>query len=86
MPKMKHASLQTVGELKAFLASLPDDMPLHHRGDIGDQPRGLHLLVRTLAEARHEQGYFADIERDALWSKPQYRETFGQSFKALCAL
>jgi hypothetical protein len=29
---------KTIGELRKMIAQLPDDMPLHHRGSIGDHP------------------------------------------------
>jgi hypothetical protein len=80
----KRGRARTVGELRQFLAGFPDEMPLHQRGDAGSHPRGLTLIVRTLAEAKAEAGYYADVVNDPVWSKPTRRAAFGPTFKALC--
>jgi hypothetical protein len=77
---------KTVGELRAILAALPDDMPLHHQGSMGEHPAGLCLLVRQLAEANAEAGYFADVSADPVWSKPQHANSFAKPFPALCTV
>jgi hypothetical protein len=76
---------KTVGELRTLIAKLPDDMPLHHRGNVGDHPVGLMLVIRTLAPASNEPSYFADIETDVVWSKPERRDSFGEAVEALCS-
>lgn len=76
----------TVGELRALIAKLPDDMPLHHRGDMGDHPPGVSLVIRKLAFHKDEPGYFGDIENDAVWSKPEYRLGFSKPFPCLCTI
>lgn len=75
---------ETVGELRKLLEGLPDDMPLHQRGNLGEFLRGIWLFRRKLAEAKGEAGYYADIEHDQVWSKPEKRGTFGKTFDALC--
>lgn len=78
-------NVTTVGELKAALADLPDDMPIHRRGDLGDRPAGMTLVLLGLAQAKQDASYFADIENDEVWSKPKHRKEFGSAFKALCS-
>lgn len=75
--------LKTVGELRARIANLPDNMPLHHRGDMGDFPPGKILTFRKLAEHKMEP-YFADIENDPVWSNRKYRDEFGEPVACLC--
>ena len=77
---------KTVGELRAFIAEMPDDMPLHHRGNVGEHPVGLMLVIRKLAAAKNEPDYFADIEDDPIWSKKDRRSGFGKAFDALCTV
>lgn len=75
---------KTIGELRALIASLPDEMPLHHRGSMGDHPPGLMLIIRKLAAAKSDPTYFAAIEDDPMWSKPAARKTFGEAVDTLC--
>lgn len=77
---------KTVGELRSLIADLPDDMPLHHRGNVGEHPPGLMLVIRKLAPHKHERSYFADIENDKLWSKPEERKGFGKAVDTLCSV
>lgn len=74
---------QTVGELKAVLAGLPDDMPLHHHGNVGDHPRGLLLAVFRLAAHKEDAGYFADMTPGSHWADPKYEGSFDTPFDAL---
>lgn len=77
---------KTVGELRSLIEKLPDAMPLHHRGTMGDHPVGWMLVIRTLAPALSEPAYFADIETDTVWSKPEQRASFGEAIEALCSV
>lgn len=77
---------KTVGELRAALATLPDDMPIHHRGNMGEFPLSATMVLLTLADSLAEPGYFAAIEIDRIWSKPNRRKAFGPAFKALCSI
>jgi len=82
----KRGCPKTVGELRAFIAELPDDMPLHHRGNMGEHPPGLMLMIRHLASAKSDPTYFADIETDEIWSRPDRRKGFGKSVLSLCVI
>lgn len=75
---------QTVGELKAVLANLPDDMPLHHHGNAGEYPRGLLLTVFRLAAHKADASYFADLTPGGFWADPKYEGAFETPFDALC--
>lgn len=74
---------KTVGELRALLADLPDDMPLHERGNCGEWTLGIGVAQTKLAAAKRDPGYFAAIESDPLWSQKQHRKAFGPAFTAL---
>lgn len=77
---------RTVGELRALLAALPDNMPLHHHGNMGEYPPGLMLVIRNLAVAKSDPMYYADIENDPIWSKPDERPGFGKAIATLCTV
>ena len=74
----------TVGELRKMLETLPDDMALHGSGSMGQHPPGVIFVIRRLAAAKSDPNYFADVEHDTVWSRPQYRDDFGQSRDTLC--
>jgi hypothetical protein len=76
----------TVGELRALIASLPDDMPLHTRGSVGEFPPTMRLAIINLAAALNDPTYFAAIEVDPIWSQPKHKGTFAAKFRALCVL
>ena len=78
------ATAKTVGELRALLADLADDMPLHRRGDMGEHPQGVTLVLRYLAASKVDPNYFADLEHDTVWSKPEYHDQFETPIRALC--
>ncbi len=74
--------VKTVGELRDAIAHLPNDMPIHHRGDMGDYPKGSDIILINLAQSKKESDYFAAIEIDPVWKN--YKDQFGDLFKALC--
>jgi hypothetical protein len=83
-PPIQGIVAKTVGELRAALATLPDDMPIHHRGNRGDFPPGASMVLLTLAQANADPDYFAAIEIDSIWSRPRYKDEFGTHFQTLC--
>lgn len=85
-PSIQGIVAKTVGELRAALDKLPDDMPIHHRGNMGDFPPGATLALITLASSNAEPDYFAAIDIDTAWSKERYKDEFGTRFQALCSV
>lgn len=78
--------LETVGQLRTLLASLPDDLPLHHKGSVGDHPPGVTFVVLQLAVSNYDRTYYADIEHDRIWSRKELRTDFTAPFAALCVI
>lgn len=75
---------RTVGELKAILAALPDDMPLHHHGNAGEYPPGLLLTILRLAAHKEDPSYFGDMTPGSFWADPKYDGSFDTPRDALC--
>jgi hypothetical protein len=76
-PKM----VRTVGDLAQLLASLPQDMLLFQRGNIGNWTQNVKIGARKLAKHRNDaENYHADMT-DPVWQK--VKATFHPEFLAV---
>jgi hypothetical protein len=76
----------TVGELMAFLTSLPQNQPLFRSGNGGSFSAGIVVKARKLAQHKHVD-YHADVN-DPVWLRSDKRggpkkSVFNPEFEAI---
>ena len=76
----KPIRIQTIGDLRSAIRDLPDDTPVHSKGNDGGWPQGTIISIKPLARATIEPNYIADPS-ERIWFKVKGK--FDISFTAV---